>query len=73
MRKRDRVGRIVTLVHNVNNNFGLFLKSEEVVLEQIKALGLDKEIYEVKWKYCIDFEIDKVCLKGKGVGGSLNV
>jgi len=58
MRKRELNGRINTLVHNVTQDFHLFLKVEETIMEQIKALGLENELVKVSYKYNIEFEIN---------------
>ena len=58
MNKRQLNGRLKVLVHNVNDNFSLFLKSEEVIREQITQLLLDGQIKEIHWNYNIKFVID---------------
>jgi len=73
MRKKERIGRIRTLVNNVNDNFGLFLKSEEVVKDQIYALGLQNELKKVSWVYAVEISIDgKKVSMGKKNGGSIS-
>ena len=58
MNKRQLNGRLKVLAHNVNDNFYLFLKSEEVIREQITQLLLDGQIKEIHWNYNIKFVID---------------
>ena len=69
MRKREREGKILVLVSNVNNNFDLFLKSEEVISEQIEALNLQEELTDVHWSYKINFLIDGKKIDSKKTNG----
>jgi len=65
MRKKDFEGRIITLINNVNDNFDLYLKSTDVIIEQIEALNIKNKIDNIKWSYKIDFEINKKKYKSK--------
>ena len=75
MNKRQLNGKLKVLVHNVNDNFSLFLKSEEVIREQITQLLLDGQVKEIHWNYNIKFGIDGkeyVCKNNNGGCFTLN-